>query len=73
MVDRQETVPKLELNAVVTLSNEVSPWLRILQVSPDGWDLPTFVPGQYTTLGCTTPRLVADLLIRKAIRPSRES
>ena len=58
MVDRQEKVPTVELNAVVTLSNEVSPWLRILQVSPDGWDLPDFVPGQYTTLGLygSTPR-----------------
>jgi len=39
------------LNAVITLCNEVSPWLRILQVAPDGWDLPSFAPGQYTTLG----------------------
>jgi len=60
MVVGQQTVPKLELNAVVTLNNEVSPWLRILQVSPDGWDLPNFVPGQYTTLGLygCTPRCV---------------
>ena len=58
MVDGQEKVAKVELNAVVTLSNEVSPWLRILQVSPDGWELPDFVPGQYTTLGLygSTPR-----------------
>ena len=46
------------LNAVVTLCNEVSPWLRILQIAPDGWDLPSFFPGQYTTLGLygSTPR-----------------
>jgi ferredoxin--NADP+ reductase len=38
-------------NAVVTLRNEVSPWLNILQVAPDGWNLPDYQPGQYTTLG----------------------
>jgi ferredoxin/flavodoxin---NADP+ reductase len=40
-----------KLNAVVTLRNQVSPWLMILQVAPDGWELPDFVPGQYTCLG----------------------
>ena len=40
-----------ELNAVVLLSNAISPWLRIIQVSPLGWEFPDFKPGQYTTLG----------------------
>ena len=40
-----------EMNALVTVRNEVSPWLMILQVAPDGWDLPDFVPGQYICLG----------------------
>ena len=39
------------LNAIVTLRNEVSPWLNILQVAPVGWSLPDYLPGQYTTLG----------------------
>jgi len=39
------------LNAVVTLRNEVSPWLMILQVVPDGWELPDYVPGNFTSLG----------------------
>ena len=39
------------LNAVVTLRNEVSPWLMILQVVPDGWAFPDFAPGQFTSLG----------------------
>ena len=39
------------LNAIVTLRNEVSPWLMILQVVPDGWELPDYVPGHFTTLG----------------------
>lgn len=42
---------KTILNAVVTLRNEVSPWLMILQVVPDGWNLPDYVPGQFTSLG----------------------
>ena len=37
---------KQELDAVVTLRNEVSPWLMILQVVPDGWELPDYIPGQ---------------------------
>jgi ferredoxin--NADP+ reductase len=40
-----------KLNAVVTLRNEVSPWLMILQITPDGWGLPEYVPGQVTSLG----------------------
>ena len=39
------------LNAVVTLRNEVSPWLMILQVVPDGWNYPDYVPGQFALLG----------------------
>jgi ferredoxin--NADP+ reductase len=39
------------LNAVVTLRNEVSPWLMILQVVPDGWNYPDYVPGQFAVLG----------------------
>ena len=39
------------LNAIVTLRNEVSPWLMILQVVPDGWELPEYVPGHFTALG----------------------
>ena len=39
------------LNAVVTLCNQVSPWLRILQVVPDGGVLPDYVPGQFLSLG----------------------
>lgn len=38
-------------NAVVTLRNEVSPWLTILQVVPEGWTFPEFQPGQYTSIG----------------------
>ena len=31
---------KTTLNAVVTLRNEISPWLMILQVVPDGLEFP---------------------------------
>ena len=42
---------KTILNAVVTLRNQVSPWLMILQVVPDGWEFPAYVPGQIASLG----------------------
>ena len=65
-------------NAVVTLRNQVSPWLMILQVVPDGWDFPDFLPGQFASLGLfgERPRCAAaepehsapapDKLIRRA-------
>lgn len=39
------------LNAVVTGRIELSPELFILQVTPDGWDLPEFESGQFAVLG----------------------
>lgn len=39
------------LNAVVTLKNQISPYLAILQVVADGWEHPSFVPGQFLSLG----------------------
>lgn len=39
------------LNAVVTLRDEISPWLMILRVVPDGWELPDFAPGQFAVIG----------------------
>ena len=39
------------LNAIVALRIEISPWLIILRVVPDGWQLPEFEPGQFGVLG----------------------
>jgi len=39
------------LNAVVALRIEISPWLMVLRVVPQGWQLPAFKPGQFTVLG----------------------
>jgi ferredoxin/flavodoxin---NADP+ reductase len=44
-------VPEPTLNAVVALRTEISPWLIILRVVPDGWQLPAFNPGQFAVLG----------------------
>lgn len=38
-------------NAIVHKKIEVAPGLIILQVRPDGWELPEFEPGQYGVLG----------------------
>ncbi len=38
-------------NAILVQKLEVSPGLVILRVVPDGWDLPEFLPGQFTVLG----------------------
>jgi ferredoxin--NADP+ reductase len=42
--------PGFEFNAVVTSRIEVAPDLITLQVSPRGWELPHFEPGQYAVL-----------------------
>ncbi len=39
-----------EVNAVVSQRIEVSPYLIILRVVPDGWELPDFTPGQFAAL-----------------------
>ena len=38
-------------NAVVTQKIEVTPELIILQVTPEGWELPAFEAGQFAVLG----------------------
>jgi ferredoxin--NADP+ reductase len=44
-------LPDPALNAIVTLRDELSPWLMILRVAPDGWGLPDFAPGQFAVIG----------------------
>jgi ferredoxin--NADP+ reductase len=39
-----------ELNAVVTQVVQVSPIMKVFRVSPDGWELPDFTPGQFVAL-----------------------
>ena len=42
---------KNELNAVVSHRIDVSPGLMIIRVTPDGWELPEFTPGQFAVAG----------------------
>lgn len=44
-------MPEPKLNAIVTLRDEISPWLMILRVAADGWELPDFEPGQFAVIG----------------------
>lgn len=44
-------MPEPSLNAVIALRTEISPWLIILRVVPDGWKLADFIPGQFAVLG----------------------
>jgi len=39
------------LNAIVTRRIDYGPGLFVLQVVPDGWELPPFTPGQFAVLG----------------------
>jgi ferredoxin--NADP+ reductase len=38
-------------NAVVSQKIDVAPGLAILRVSPEGWELPEFTPGQFAVIG----------------------
>ena len=40
-----------QLNAIVTRRTEVASGLIILEVAPDGWDLPEWNSGQFAVLG----------------------
>jgi len=67
-----------ELNSILAQKVEVAPGLIIIRIVPDGWELPVFVPGQYTVLGlpASAPRymyaepdpkpLREDKLVRRA-------
>jgi ferredoxin/flavodoxin---NADP+ reductase len=56
-------LPELKLNAIVGLRDEISPWLMILRVAPDGWALPDFQPGQFAVIGLhgSSPRCALAL------------
>jgi ferredoxin--NADP+ reductase len=42
---------KNRMNAIVSHKIEVAPGLIVLRVTPDGWTLPEFTPGQFAVLG----------------------
>ncbi|HBF12543.1 MAG TPA: ferredoxin--NADP reductase, partial [Deltaproteobacteria bacterium] len=47
-----------ELNAILAERIDYGPSLAVLRIIPNGWEVPNFKPGQYTTLGVlgSTPR-----------------
>lgn len=49
---------EVKLQAILTQRIEVAPGLLIIQVTPDGWNLPEFKPGQFAVMGLpgTAPR-----------------
>ncbi len=67
-----------KLNSVVSQIIQVSPSMKIFRISPDGWELPDFIPGQFVTLSLpfsakraegSTPdpeEMAQDKLIRRA-------
>ena len=59
-----------ELNAIVTQRLEINPGLIKLRVIPEGWELPDFEPGQFTTLGLpgTAPR--SELAVEEERKPT---
>lgn len=58
-----KAIKEPELNAVVTLKDEITPRLMILRVVPDGWPVPDFTAGQFTVLGLpgSAPRCLLSL------------
>ena len=62
-----------ELNAIVTQKIEHAPGLMTLRVSPDGWAVPEFTPGQFTVLGLpgSAPRCATSEPDPKEIPPDK--
>jgi ferredoxin--NADP+ reductase len=52
---------KTDLNAVVSERIEVTPGLIVIRVSPVGWQLPDFSPGQFAVLGLPPEAQRCDL------------
>ncbi|MHC5212266.1 MAG: ferredoxin--NADP reductase [Planctomycetota bacterium] len=52
------------LNAVVQHREDLTDHLAIVRVTPEGWALPDFEPGQYATLGLPDPDQAGGLLRR---------
>jgi len=74
-----QTGMEVQLNCVVVQAMRVSPINLIIRVSPEGWELPEFKPGQFVVLGlpyssprcpeaaAESERIVSpDILIRRA-------
>jgi ferredoxin--NADP+ reductase len=66
-------LPEPELNAVVTLRDEISPWLMILRIVPRGWELPDFAPGQFAVIGLpgSAPRCALAGPDEQAVAPNK--
>ncbi len=62
-----------KLNAIVTLRDEISPWLMILRVVPDDWELPDFAPGQFAVIGLpgSAPRCALAEPDEQAVAPTK--
>jgi len=52
------------LNATVASRQDLNARLAVVSIAPDGWELPAFEPGQYTTLGLTDPQHDGKLVAR---------
>lgn len=63
----------VELNAIVQHRMEVAPGLLILRVSPDGWQTPEFIPGQFTVIGLpgSAPRVAQSEPEAEAADPEK--
>jgi ferredoxin/flavodoxin---NADP+ reductase len=66
-------LPESKLNAIVALRDEISPWLMVLRVVPEGWVLPEFQPGQFAVIGLpgSTPRCALALPEEQPADPDR--
>ena len=62
-----------QLNARVTQRMEIAPGLIILQVAPDGWELPEFRPGQFSVLGLpgSAPRSAGSDPDQEPVEPDK--
>ncbi len=62
-----------ELNAIVTQIVQVSPSMKIIRISPDGWELPDFKAGQFVALSLppSVPRCAEATAEFKDVNPEK--
>lgn len=62
-----------KLNSVVSQIIQVSPAMKIFRVTPDGWELPDFIPGQFVSLALpfSAPRAEGSTEDPEALAPDK--
>ncbi len=62
-----------DLNGIISEVNEVSSGMKIIKIKPIGWEIPSFKPGQFCSLGLpfSAPRCIGATKEEKELKPDK--